>query len=119
MKIAVPASGKTLESQVDTRFGRASGFVVFNTEDGTFLYADNSQNLNAAQGAGTQASQNVAGTGAGVVIAPSYGPNAFRVLNAAGIKTFLSAPGTVKENIDNYIAGKLSETDAANVEGHW
>ena len=53
------------------------------------------------------------------MIAPSYGPNAFRVLNSVGIKTFISAPGTVKENIDNYIAGNLSETDAANVEGHW
>lgn len=119
MKIAVPTPGKTIDSPVDSRFGRASGFIVYNTNDSTFVFADNSQNLNAAQGAGIQAAQNVAVTGADVVIAPNYGPKAFQVLKAAGIKTVLSTPGTVKETIDNYIAGKLSESDAANVEGHW
>lgn len=119
MKIAIPTSGKTLESPVDGRFGRAAGFVVYNTEDNSFVVADNSQNLNAAQGAGIQAAQNVAGTGANVVIAPNYGPKAFQVLKAAGIKTFISTPGTVKEAIDNYISGKLSESNAANVEAHW
>lgn len=119
MKIAVPTAGKTLDSPVDSRFGRASGFIVFNTADDTFIVADNSQNLNAAQGAGIQAAQNVAATGADVIIAPNYGPKAFRVLKAAGIKTILSAPGTVKDAIDDFIAGKLNESDAANVEGHW
>ncbi|MCK5785663.1 MAG: NifB/NifX family molybdenum-iron cluster-binding protein [Candidatus Sabulitectum sp.] len=119
MKIAVPTPGDTLESPVDGRFGRASGFVVFDTEDGTFTVTDNGQNMNAGQGAGVQAAQNVASTGADVVIAPSFGPKAFQVLKAAGIKTVFSAPGSVKENIDNFIAGKLKESDNANVEGHW
>ena len=119
MKIAVPSPGKTLESDVDSRFGRASGFIVFNTEDETFTLTDNNQNLNAAQGAGVQAAQNVALTGADVVIAPSFGPKAFRVLQAAGVKTVLCSAGTVKQAIEDYIAGKLSESDAANVEGHW
>ncbi len=119
MKIAVPSPGNTLESDVDSRFGRAAGFVVYNTEDETFVVTDNNQNLNAAQGAGIQAAQNVALTGADVVIAPSFGPKAFRVLKAAGLKTFLCSGGTVKQTIEDYIAGKLSESDAANVEGHW
>lgn len=119
MKIAVPTPGKTLESQVDGRFGRTASFIVYNTDDETFIVADNSMNLNAAQGAGVQAAQNIASTGADVVIAPNYGPKAFQVLKAAGIKTVISSPGTVKETIDNYIAGKLSESDAANVQGHW
>ena len=119
MKIAVPSPGKTLESDVDSRFGRASGFIVFNTENDTFTVTDNDQNLNAAQGAGIQAAQNVALTGADVVIAPSFGPKAFRVLKAAGVKTILCSAGTVKQTIEDYIAGKLSESDAANVEGHW
>lgn len=119
MKIAVPSSGNTLESAVDNRFGRASGFVVYNTEDDTFIVADNSQNLNAAQGAGIQAAQNVASTGAKIAIAPSFGPKAFQVLKAAGIKAYISKATSVKAAIEEYKSGKLSESDAANVEGHW
>ncbi len=119
MKIAVASSGKTLESPVDGRFGRASGFIVFDTESNTFTIADNRQNLNAAQGAGIQAAQNVAGTGAGVVIAPNFGPKAFQVLGAAGIKAFISSAATVQDAIDEYKSGKLSESNSANVQGHW
>ncbi len=119
MKIAVPSSGKSLESNVDIRFGRTAGFIIYNSDDASFVYADNSQNLNAAQGAGIQAAQNVAGTGADVVIGPSFGPKAFKVLKAAGIKTVLCSAGTVFETIEEYLAGKLSEADSANVEGHW
>lgn len=119
MKIAVPSAGSTLESAVDSRFGRASAFVVFNTEDNSFTVADNSQNLNAAQGAGIQAAQNVAATGAGVVIAPSFGPKAFTVLKAAGVKAYISKATSVKAAIEEYTSGKLTESDGANVEGHW
>ncbi len=119
MKIAVPSPGKDLESDVDSRFGRASGFIVYDTDEKTFIVADNSQNLNAAQGAGIQAAQNVSSTGAGVVIAPSFGPNAFKVLKAAGVKAVTCSAGTVKATIEDYLNGKLSESDAANVEGHW
>lgn len=119
MKIAIPSAGKTLESAVDGRFGRAFGFIVYNTDDDTFSVADNSQNLNAAQGAGIQAAQNVASTGAEAVIAPSFGPKAFRVLKAAGIKAFISSAATVQDALEEYKSGKLIETDAANVEGHW
>ncbi|MCD6587731.1 MAG: NifB/NifX family molybdenum-iron cluster-binding protein [Candidatus Fermentibacteraceae bacterium] len=119
MKIAVPSPGRTLESSIDGRFGRAAGFIVYNTEDGSFTLADNGQNMNAGQGAGVQAAQNIAATGADVVIAPSFGPKAFQVLKAAGVKMVFSIVGTVKENIESFIAGKLKETDNANVEGHW
>jgi predicted Fe-Mo cluster-binding NifX family protein len=119
MKIAVPSKGKTLDSPVDGRFGRAAGFIVYNTSDKTFAFSDNAQNMNAGQGAGVQAAQSIAATGAGVIIAPSYGPKAFQVLKTAGIVTVLSEPGSVMENINKFVAGKLSRSDNANVEGHW
>ncbi|MCK5130692.1 MAG: NifB/NifX family molybdenum-iron cluster-binding protein [Candidatus Sabulitectum sp.] len=119
MKIAVASSGKTLDALVDGRFGRASGFIVYDLENDTFTVADNLQNLNAAQGAGIQAAQNVAETGAGAVIAPSFGPKAFSVLKAAGVKAFISSVVTVQDAIEEYKSGKLTESVAANVEGHW
>lgn len=119
MKIAVASSGNTLESPVDGRFGRAPGFIVYDTDNDTFTIADNRQNLNAAQGAGIQAAQNVAETGVGAVIAPNFGPKAFSVLKAAGIKPLISSAATVQEAIDEYKSGKLSESSSANVQSHW
>lgn len=62
--------GRQLSSLVDPRFWRAKYFMVVDTETGEFAAADNSQNLNAVQGAGIQ-------------------------------------------------AGKLKQSSAADVEGHW
>jgi predicted Fe-Mo cluster-binding NifX family protein len=47
------------------------------------------------------------------------GPKAFRVLNAAGIKVYLSKEGTAADAMRKLKAGELKEADKANVEGHW
>jgi len=51
MAIAVTAQGRDLSAPIDPRFGRAKFFVIVDTETGEFSTADNTQNLNAAQGA--------------------------------------------------------------------
>ena len=119
MKIAVASSGRNLEAPVDSRFGRAAGFIVYDTDTDEFTVADNKQNLNAAQGAGIQSARNVAATGAEVVLAANFGPKAFTVLQTAGIKMFLCSVSTVEEEIEDYLKGRLSEAVSANVAGHW
>ena len=119
MKIAVTSRGDELTSEVDARFGRAAKFVVVDTETNEVTVVDNTQNVNAAQGAGIQAAQNVAETKAEVVLTGHCGPNAFRALNAAGIKIITGATGTVGEVIEAFKAGKLKPADDADVEGHW
>ncbi len=119
MKIAVASSGQDLEAPVDLRFGRAAGFIVYDTETGETNTADNRTNLNAAQGAGIQTAQNVAATGAGAVIAANYGPKAVQVLKAAGVKMYLCSQGTVGQAIEDYKSGKLTEASGANVRSHW
>jgi hypothetical protein len=57
MKIAISASGPTLESPVDPRFGRAACFIIYDSANGQFEAHDNKQNLNAVQGAGIQAAE--------------------------------------------------------------
>ena len=52
MKIVVSAKGQDLKSEVDPRFGRAAGFILFDTETHDFMAVDNSQTLNAPSGAG-------------------------------------------------------------------
>ena len=119
MKIAVTSQGPTLESDVDPRFGRARYFIVADTETGEFRAVDNEQNLNAAQGAGIQAAQLVAAQGIEAVLTGHCGPKAFQVLTAAGIKIFNGADGTVADAIERLKSGELTETDGADVGGHW
>ncbi|MFC1601010.1 NifB/NifX family molybdenum-iron cluster-binding protein [Candidatus Sumerlaeota bacterium] len=119
MKIAITSAGTDLASPLDPRFGRAQAFIVYDTESDKFEAVDNSQNLNAVQGAGIQAAENVVRLGVACVITGNCGPKAFRALQSAGIKIMLCVGGTVQEAIDQFKAGDLEETDNANVGGHW
>ncbi len=118
MKIAIAATGKDMSSNVDPRFGRAKYFIVVDTDANESAVHDNTQNLNAAQGAGVQAGETVARLGAAAVIAGNMGPKAFRTLNAAGVKVYLCSPMSVADAVRMFKTGELKETTAANVEGH-
>ncbi len=119
MKVAVTSQGKELSSQVDARFGRAKYFIMVDTDSGEFTAHDNSQNLNAAQGAGIQAGQNVINLGAEAVVTGTVGPKAFTTLQAGNVKIYIGASGAVAEVIEQLKAGTLQEAKQANVEGHW
>ena len=119
MKIAVTARGDGMDAAVDPRFGRAMRFVVVDLETEERKSVDNAQNVNAAQGAGIQAAQNVARLGVEALLTGHCGPKAFRVLSAGGIKVYAGASGTVAEAVEKYKEGELAELDSADVEGHW
>jgi len=119
MKVLVPSGGKTLESAVDPRFARAAYFILADTESGAFEVHDNAQNLNAAQGAGTQAAETVSRLEADVVITAHCGPKAFRALRTAGIQVVTGAQGTVREAMDAFRSGDLRPVSSPDVEGHW
>lgn len=119
MKVAITATGRELASNMDLHFGRAKNFIVVDTDTDGWTACDNAQNLNAAQGAGIQAAETVARLGAEVVITGNVGPKAFRALNAAGIKIYLSTEGTVADTVRKFKAGGLQAASAANVDGHW
>lgn len=119
MKIAFTTSGDSLHAPLDSRFGRAPKFLIYELENGAVEIIDNAPNLNAAQGAGTQAAQTVARSGAKVVITGHCGPKAFRVLAAAGVEIYTSGAATLAEALEMYRAGKLMRAKAADVDGHW
>jgi predicted Fe-Mo cluster-binding NifX family protein len=119
VKIAVTSTGKTPDSPVDPRFGRAAYFVLFDSDAGTFEAHDNAQNLNAPQGAGIQAGETVARLGAKALVTGHCGPKAFRVLKAAGIRVVVGAQGTAKEAMDRFLKGELKDAEDADVQGHW
>ena len=120
MKIAVTTSGGELNLPVDIRFGRAPGFLLYDTQDKSCSFHENSQNLQAAQGAGIQSAQNVARLGAEAVISGHCGPKAFRVLQAAKIKVYCAPENvTAGQALTLLQAGQLPESTGADVEGHW
>lgn len=119
MKVAVTSSGDTLASPVDQRFGRAARFVLYDTVTKEVRAVDNSQSLDAAQGAGIQAAEAVSQLGAESLLTGHCGPKAFRALTAAGIRVYTGASGTVADAIAAFEAGKLAQAAGADVDGHW
>lgn len=119
MKIAISASEKDMTSKIDPRFGRASYFLIYDLKSNNYEFVDNSQNLNAASGAGVQAAQNVVNQDVEALITGNCGPKAFSVLNAANIKIYLGENLSIEEAIKEFKAGNLKSSDNANVEGHW
>ena len=117
MKICVSSTGKDLNADVDQRFGRCQYFLIVDIETMKVKTISNESTL-ASGGAGIQSAQIVAKEGVDSVISGNIGPNAFQILQAAGIKVYTGAEGTIKEAIENYKKGKLKETGSANVESH-
>ncbi len=119
MKIAVTSVDGLPEGMIDERFGRSRKIVVYDVDRKTYEVIDNSVNLNAAQGAGIQSAQNVVNSGAGAVISGHLGPNAFRVLQIAGVDVYTASGMTINQAILAYEQGKLAKLTGPDVAGHW
>jgi predicted Fe-Mo cluster-binding NifX family protein len=118
MKICVSAAANSLDAPIDPRFGRCPYFVIVDSETMQFEAVPNMAS-GAMGGAGIQAAQTIANKGTKVLITGNVGPNAFQALSAAGIKIVTGASGTVREVVEKYKRGELSETGAPTVRGHF
>ncbi|MEW6567636.1 MAG: NifB/NifX family molybdenum-iron cluster-binding protein [Chloroflexota bacterium] len=109
MKIIISAVAPDLDATLDPRFGRAAHFLI--VDDQTLEWeATPNPAAEAAGGAGSQAAQLVARHQPGVVISGAFGPNAFHVLQAAGIRMFRCPDTrTARQALQEYRAGVLSE----------
>ncbi len=119
MKIAVTSKGKDIDSETDPRFGRAVYILIIDPETLECEALDNKENVNAFKGAGIQASTMVIDKGAEVLLTGYCGPNAFKTLQAGGIKVINDINGSVKNAVKLFNEGKLKYSDGANVDGHW
>lgn len=119
MKVAVTAKGVQLSDEVDPRFGRAPYILIVDTETMKFDAIDNNDNVNAFKGAGIQAATMISEKGAEVLLTGYCGPNAFKTVDAAGIKVVSDVTGTVEEAVLAFLAGPVEYSTGANAEGHW
>ena len=118
MKIGVTSAGKTLDSQVDPRFGRAACFIIIDTETMDFSVIENS-NVAASGGAGISSAKVVIDAGTEAVLTGNCGPNAERTLSAGGVKLYTGVTGTVLEAVELFKSGKLTQAEGPNVQPHF
>lgn len=106
MKLIVPTESKTLDAPVCPSFGRTPYFILFDTENNTHEFLDNSAAASQG-GAGIKAAQMLVDSGARVLITYRCGENAANVLKAADVQIYKAEDGTLEQNIAKYNEGKL------------
>jgi predicted Fe-Mo cluster-binding NifX family protein len=119
VKIAISASGPTLEATVDPRFGRAPYLLIVDPDTLEFEAVANQMNLQASQGAGIQTASLVARYKPQAVLTGNCGPKAFQTLQAAGIQVIVEVSGPVRQAVEQYRSGQLAATHGPNVVSHW
>ncbi len=119
MKIAVSAQGNDRDSLVDPRFGRCRWLIVYDTESHEWQSYENISG-DGSGGAGIQTGTWVVSLGAEAVISGNVGPNALRVMGAAGVAAYQVGNGiTVDAALNAFQSGELVPLDVPTVSGHW
>ena len=118
MRIAISATGPSLDAEVDPRFGRCGYFIIVDTETMEFEAVENT-NVMASGGAGIATAQMVANKGVEVVLTGNAGPNAYQTLAAAGIQVITGVGGGIRDAIEGYKAGRFQASSQPTVEAHF
>lgn len=118
MKVLITVSSPDINSSLDPRFGRAANFLFVDTETLNWEAKPNPA-IHASGGAGIKAAQFVVDSGCEAVISGDCGPNAFDVLDAAGISMYLfGSAQTVQQVIEGLKAGTLEKLGSPSSPGH-
>lgn len=117
MKIVVTSGGNTLDAPLSPVFGRCPVYIFVETDTLEYEAIANPA-VSAAGGAGIQAAQFVAQREVAAVVTGNVGPNAFGVLQTAGIQMYLASPGTVRDAVQEFNQGNLQPVGDANVAAH-
>ena len=118
MKVAIPAHSGSLNSQVHPRFGRAPHFVVVDTDGGEITLHDNRRNASATHCVGLHVAGSLLELGIDAVITCDIGPEAFAQLQADNVKVHAVGSATVKEAVEQLVAGQLDLINEPTVKGH-
>ena len=111
MKLGLPSSGKEMDKLIDPRFGRCQYFIVIDPKTFSFKAKENPFK-STDRGAGIQAAQWMADRRVKTVLSSRVGPNALKVLKAAGITVITGVSGKIGEAVDHYRAGKAVNSSA-------
>jgi predicted Fe-Mo cluster-binding NifX family protein len=106
MIICVSSTGESPDSKVDGRFGRCRYFYILDDITGEAKVIENRGNLSPG-GAGIAAAQQVVDEGVEYLITGNLGPNAMKIINAAGIKAYRGEGLHLTEAVDMLKTGRL------------
>lgn len=108
LKICVSSEGKTLDSEIDPRFGRCKYFLLVDVKDKEEINFKAIKNVGALQGAGAgiSAAEQIGKLGVDLLITGDIGPKANNILDQLGIKV-VKASGSVKTEIRKYINNEI------------
>jgi len=118
MKIAISTTAPGLDAEVEPRFGRCQYFVIVDTETMEFEAVENT-NAMASSGAGISTAQVIVSKGVQAVLTGNCGPNAFGVLDSAGINVITGVSGKVRDAVQDYKSGKYGTSSQPNVSDHF
>lgn len=118
MKIAISATGPSLDDEVDPRFGRCQYLIIADPDTMQFESMQN-PNAMASGGAGISTAQMIAQSGVQVVLTGNCGPNASEVLSAAGIQVITGVSGKIRDAIQGYKSGQFQATPQPTVGAHF
>lgn len=117
MRIVVTADGAGLNAPASTMFGRCHTYVFVETDTMEVENLEN-QATSSASGAGIAAAQFVIDQGAQAVITGNVGPNAYSVLQAAGVPVYVLDGGSVLDVVEAFKEGQLPEVGGATGPAH-
>ena len=109
MKIAITATGPSLDAEIDPRFGRCLYFIIVDPDTMEF---DALENQNAMASGGDLSScfstyQTIAGKGVQIVLTGNSGPNTYQALRLSNIQVVNGVVGRIKDAIQEFKAGKF------------
>jgi len=106
MKVAISSSGGNLDEQIDPGFGCCRCFIVIDPATEAFDVLENKAPASSS-GAGIHAAQMVVAAGVDGIITGKLKPSVTKTLEAAGLKVYLGAAGTIRDVLKQYQDGLL------------
>ncbi|MFO8048951.1 MAG: NifB/NifX family molybdenum-iron cluster-binding protein [Desulfosudaceae bacterium] len=111
MKVAVSSTGNTIDSELDSRFGRCAWFIIVNTDDMSHEAIANSNN-DMPSGAGIQSASLVVSRGVEAVLTGNCGPKAAQAFYDAGVQVYTGYSGTVRQAVESFKENGGSDSPA-------
>ena len=116
MKIAISATGRGLDSNIDAKFERCRFFLILDIEKNSLLPFENKTKDRPREIGGTVGPL-IAKEGIDTVITSDIGPSAFDIFKQNGIKIY-QAEGIVEEAVRRLKEGKLKELTKPTVPSY-
>ena len=107
MKIAISATGRGLDRNIDVKFERCRFFLILDIKKNLLLPFENKAKDRPREIGGT-VGQLIANEGIDTVITSDIGPSAFEMFKQYGIKVY-QAEGIVEDAVRCLKEGKLAE----------